>query len=69
MLLLFLLNLKFNKKGIKKNMGSEFFNEALIILLLLFDIREQLLIRKKKGFLVFKIAHVTKMSHNDLVLN
>ena len=50
MLLLFLLNPKFNKKGIKKNMGSEFFNEALIILLLLFDIREQLLIRKKKVF-------------------
>ena len=26
---------------------SEFFNETLIILLLLFDVREQLLIRKK----------------------
>ena len=50
MLLLFLLNLKFNKKGVKKNMRSEFFNETLIILLLLFDIREQLLIRKKKVF-------------------
>ena len=48
MLLLFLLNLKFNKKGVKKNMRSEFFNETLIILLLLFDIREQLLIRKKR---------------------
>ena len=60
--------LKFNKKGIKINV-EEFFNEILIILLLLFDKREQLLIRKKKAFLFFKIAHVTKMSHNDLFLN
>ena len=40
--------------------GSEFFNETLIILLLFFDVREQLLIR---------CAHITKMSHNDLHLN
>ena len=48
---------------------SEFFKETLIIFLLLLDVREQLLIRKKKAFLLFKIAHVTKMSHNDLFLN
>ena len=49
--------------------GSEFFNETLIIRLLLFDVREQLLITKKKTFLFFKITHVTKMSHKDLFLN
>ena len=48
--------------------GLEFFNETLIILLFLFDVREQLLI-SKKAFLFFKILHVTKISHNDLFLN
>ena len=33
--------------------GSEFFNKTLIILLLLFDVREQLLIRKK-SFSIFE---------------
>ena len=33
--------------------GSEFFKETLIILLLLFDVREQLLIRKK-SFAIFQ---------------
>ena len=38
--------------------GSEFLNETLIMLLLLFHITEQLLIRKKKN-LIFKIVRVT----------
>ena len=46
----------------------ESFNETLIILLLLFDVREQLLMRKK-AFLFFKISHVTEMSQNELFLN
>ena len=49
--------------------GSEFFNETLIILLLLFDVREQLLIRKKEAFLFFKSAPVTKLPHNDLFIH
>ena len=50
--------------------GSELFNKTLIILLLLFDVREQLLIRKKKTFLFFKIAHVTKIfgGHSGSIL-
>ena len=46
----------------------ESFNETLIFLLLLFDVREQLLMRKK-AFLFFKISHVTEMSQNELFLN
>ena len=37
--------------------GSEFFNETLIILLLLFDEREQLLIRKEKPFYISKYTY------------
>ena len=64
----FFLNL--TKRGSKQMWGSEFFNETLIILLLLFDVREQLLIRKKKAFLFFKIAHVTKIfwGHSGSIL-
>ena len=46
----------------------ESFNETLIFLLLLFDVTEQLLMRKK-AFLFFKISHATEMSQNDLFLN
>ena len=42
--------------------GSEFFNETLIILLLLFDVREQLLIRKKKLF-YFSKSHMLRKCH------
>ena len=53
-------SLNLTKRGQIKCGGQNF---------LLFDVREQLLIRKKKAFLIFKIAHVTKMSYNDLFLN
>ena len=44
---------------------SEFFNETLIVLLLLFDVGEQLLTRKKKLFYFSKLP----MLHNDLFLH
>ena len=54
----FFLNL--TKRGSKQMWGSEFFNETLIILLLLFDVREQLLIRKKKLFYFSKLHMLRK---------
>ena len=42
--------------------GSEFFNKTLIILSLLFDVREQLLIRKKKVF-YFPKWHMLRKCH------
>ena len=42
--------------------GSEFFNETLIILLLLFDVREQLLIRKK-NLIYFSKSHMLRKCH------
>ena len=59
---------KLTKKGQNK-FGVKIFEKTLIILLSLFDVREQLLIRKKKAFLYFKIVHAVKISHNDLFLN
>ena len=40
--------------------GSEFFNETLIFLLLLFDVRKQLVIRKKKLFYFSRLYMLRK---------
>ena len=57
-----------NKKGVKINVGIQIFqrnNHSFNIVCGKRTTSD----KKKKTFLFFKIAHVTKMSHSDVFLN
>ena len=61
--------LKFNKKWVKINVGVRIFQRNINHSFIIIWCKRTTSDKKEKAFLFFKIAHVTKMSHNGLFLN
>ena len=63
------VKINLSKKGVKINVGVRIFQRNINHSFIIVSCKRTTFDKEKKAFLFFKIAHVTKMSHNDLFLN